>query len=131
MNGIDFIMKTEPVTDIERYRSGLPSDGVEFCGSLRKHPWDRERCLLITGQSTSTDSVPHIYEFRLADILFAEEAPSSVDENGTSLMQVKIWVRRGSIGIQYEPFEVDTPIKPAFSSKHFRPAAASASAGAR
>jgi|GEM_PF-1169128 len=116
MDGIDFILKTEPVTDIERYRSGLPSDGVEFIGSLRKHPYDRERCLLIADPA---GQAPHIYEFRIADILFAEELPSSVDEGGASLMQVKIWVRRGSLGIHYEPFEVGKPSKAEMGQRHF------------
>lgn len=114
---VNFILEPESVTDIERYKAELPTDGVVFVGALRKHPYDRERCLLIADPAGET---PAIYEFRVADILSADEMPSEVDEAGASIPLVKLWVRRGSFGIRYEPFEVDSPIKTGADSSHLR-----------
>ena len=114
---MNFILEPESVTDIERYRAELPSDGVIFVGALRKHPYDRERCLLIADPAGET---PLIYEFRVADILSADEMPSEVDDAGMNMPLVKLWVRRGSFGIRYVPFEVDSPIKTDIDSSHLR-----------
>lgn len=114
---VNFILEPQSVTDIERYKAELPTDGVVFVGALRKHPYDRERCLLIADPAGET---PAIYEFRVADILSADEMPSEVDETGMSIPLVKLWVRRGSFGIRYEPFEVDSPIKTGADSSHLR-----------
>jgi hypothetical protein len=36
-----------------------------------------------------------------------EELPSLVDETGHSRPVRRLWIRRGSLGIRYEPFEVE------------------------
>ncbi|MFP4385110.1 MAG: hypothetical protein ACLFST_12325 [Spirochaetia bacterium] len=81
--------------------------GVVFTGTPRKHPYDKEKIILIHAPLSS-----HIifYEFRTADLMGIEEEANMVDENGVSLPMVKIWVRKGSTAVRFEPFKVDAPL---------------------
>jgi inorganic pyrophosphatase len=47
-----------------------------------------------------------IYEFRMEDILFAEELPSLSKPNGVAIEQTRIWVRRGSPAMRMQPMRV-------------------------
>ncbi len=101
-------LDSELLTDLVRYRSGTPQNAVAFVGTLRKHPYDEDKCLLIA------DPAGHnlaIYEFRAEDVLGADELPSPVDAAGQSRPLVKLWVKKGGYGIRYEPFEVDEPLR--------------------
>lgn len=101
-------LEEEPLSEVIRYRSGAPKDAVAFSGTLRKHPNDHEKCILFAEPSGSE---PAILEFRKADIKAVEEMPSLVDETGHSRPVMRLWIRRGSLGVRYEPFEVDEPLR--------------------
>jgi len=107
------LLEEEPLFDLVRYASGTPQDAVAFVGTLRKHPYDRDKCLLLANPSAAAAAraTPSILEFRKTDILGMEDLPSPVDEAGHSRQIYKLWVRRGSLGLRYEPFEVDEPIR--------------------
>lgn len=107
-------IQSRPFTDLIPYRAESPSNAVSFIGALRKHPYDDGKCLLIADPAGCE---PSIFEFRLEDVLGAEEMPSPVDTDGQSLSLVKLWIRRGSFGIRYEPFEVDEPLRKASDSE--------------
>jgi hypothetical protein len=98
----------EPLSEIVRYRSGTPQDAVAFSGTIRKHPYDESRCILF---SESAGEEPSVLEFRKSDILSVEELPSPVDATGQSRSVMKLWIRRGSLGIRHLPFEVDEPLR--------------------
>jgi hypothetical protein len=120
MTGDGFIeyLEEEPLTEIVRYESGTPQDAVSFVGTLRKHPYDGSKCLLLADHAGDE---PAILEFCKADVQGVEERASPVDESGSSRQIVRIWVRRGSRGVRYEPFEVDDPLRfPAVSKGHSR-----------
>jgi inorganic pyrophosphatase len=108
-------LESEPLSEIIRYQTEVPQDAVAFIGTLRKHPYDVEKCLLI---GDAGDFEPAILEFRVADVAGMEELASPVDETGQSRSLAKLWVRRGSYGIRYEPFEVENP--PRFHSDSSR-----------
>ena len=111
-------LEEEPLSELIRYRSGAPKDAVAFAGTLRKHPYDEGKCILF---AEPKGSEPAILEFRKSDILAVEELPSLVDEIGHSRTLRKLWIRRGSLGIRYEPFEVDEPARiPGGSRLHDR-----------
>ncbi|HTX73158.1 MAG TPA: hypothetical protein VMC79_10060 [Rectinemataceae bacterium] len=99
-------LESEPLSEIVRYHTEVPQDAVAFIGTLRKHPYDEDKCLLI---GDAGDWEPSIFEFRVADVAAMEELPSPVDESGQSRPLAKLWIRKGSYGIRYEPFEVDSP----------------------
>ena len=101
-------LEAYPLSELVRYRSGTPQDAVAFVGTLRKHPYEKDKCILICDEPGTE---PAILEFRKAYVLAVEEMPSLVDESGASISVAKLWVRRGSMGLRYEPFEVDDPIR--------------------
>lgn len=106
-------LEAENLSEIVRYVSGTPQDAVAFVGTLRKHPYDIGKCLLLSdaGGTQNSSSQPAILEFRKQDVQGVEELASPVDESGSSRQLVKLWVHRGSRGIRYEPFEVDDPLR--------------------
>lgn len=101
-------LEAEAFSELVKYKSEPPADAVAFVGTLRKHPYDGEKCLLIADPSSRE---PSVYEFRVADVVAVDELPSPVDEAGQSRPLAKLWLRRGSFGIRYVPFEVDAPLK--------------------
>ena len=107
------MLEEEPLSEVIRYRSGTPKDAVAFVGTVRKHPNDEGKCILLTDLAGSEPEgkVPAILEFRKSDISAVEELPSLVDETGHSRQVMKLWIRRGSLGVRYEPFEVDEPLR--------------------
>jgi hypothetical protein len=102
------LLEEEALSELVRYRSGSPKDAISFSGTLRKHPYDEGRCILFADPSGKE---PSILEFRKADIKAVEELPSLVDETGHSRPFMRLWIKRGSLGIRYEPFEVDEPLR--------------------
>jgi hypothetical protein len=59
-------------------------------------------------------------EFKLEDILFVEEIPSAVTEEGEGVPLIKLWIRWGAHGVILEPFEVKNPLKFANKSHEIR-----------
>jgi hypothetical protein len=99
-------LKGKPFLEIQRYKSTPPQDAVAYVGTPRKHPYEDDKLLLV-GDPASDN--PGVYEFLVGDIVAAEDLASPVMENGESYSKVRIWIRRGSMGMRHEPFEVDTP----------------------
>jgi hypothetical protein len=103
-------ISTKPLSEIIKYHGDPKSrqNALTFIGSVRKHPYDDAKMLLITKPFTADTE---FYEFRIEDIVYYEEQPSIATEIGENLFMAKIWVRKGSIGIQYHPFEVSEEIR--------------------
>ncbi len=78
---------------------------IPFSGSLRKHPHETDRIILIADPFTDNT---FYYEFKAADIAFAEDLPSITNVKGESISMVCIWVKKQSIAIRSIPFVVDT-----------------------
>jgi hypothetical protein len=95
----------QPIMDLTVRRGPAPGAST-FSGVPRKHPYDESKFVLFCDPLTSS---PRLIEFKFTDIVGAEDLPSPVSESGESLPMVKIWVRKGSFAIQYEPLEVDDP----------------------
>ncbi|MEW5814537.1 MAG: hypothetical protein AB1798_03950 [Spirochaetota bacterium] len=98
-------LETLPFFEITKYDSHrkIPADCVSFQGSPRKHPYDNEKMVLIL-EPFSSNTI--FFEFYIKDIVSIEETPSIATESGQSLKMFKIWVKKGSFGLKYEPFEV-------------------------
>ncbi len=78
---------------------------IPFSGSPRKHPTEKGRVILIADPFTDNT---FYYEFRIADIAFAEELPSITNIDGDSITMARIWVKKQSVAIRCTPFIVDT-----------------------
>ncbi len=96
---------TEPLHEVARYSGpgGSVADSVAFTGAPRKHPYDAERMILVS-DPFSAQTI--FYDFRLADIVHVDELPSLVTESGETLAIVRVRVRKGALGLRYEPFIV-------------------------
>lgn len=103
---LDIYLESLPFHDIVRYSQGNPANAVAFIGVPRKHPYDPEK-LMIFGDPLGAS--PVIVEFKVSDIIRAEQLPSPVTQEGESLFMVRVWVRRGALAMQYQPFEVADP----------------------
>lgn len=99
---------SSPILDIVKYGNHHPFDAMSFVGTLRKHPYDAEKCLLLAAAQEKAGWLDEgaVIEFRIADIAAAEELPSPVNESGAVRSLVRLWVRKGAIALRYEPFEV-------------------------
>ena len=93
--------------NLVKYGEHSALDAVAFVGTARKHPYDSEKCLLLASRQDNEKWLQEgtIIEFRLDDIVGADELPSPVDERGMARQLVRLWIRRGAIGLKYEPFE--------------------------
>lgn len=94
-----------PFYEIMKYseHSDYSKNNVAFTGAPRKHPYDKKKILLISDPFSSNTI---FFEFKIADIIHVDELPRIVSEKGESLNLVKIWVKKGSLGLRYEPFVV-------------------------
>ena len=103
-------LDAQPLYEIVKYdkRPDLLKDAVPFTGVVKKHPYDAEKLLLVSEPFSSSTE---FYEFLIEDIISYEEMPGIATEEGESLFMFKIWVRKGSLGIKYFPFEVDDELR--------------------
>ncbi|SRR6056297_572928 len=103
-------LETQPLYELVKYdkRPELRAEAISFTGALRKHPYDEAKLILIT-EPFSSDT--EFFEFQIDDIVYYEERPNIATDSGENLFIVQIWVRRGSLGIQYHPFEVSDELR--------------------
>ena len=113
---------TEPLHEVMRYAGPGASiaDTVAFTGAPRKHPYDAERLILIS-DPFSAQTI--FYEFRLEDVVHVDELPSLVTEGGESVSMVRLRVKKGALGLRYEPFIVADTVQDvrAFAGRQDRP----------
>ncbi len=98
------------IFEIEKYSShpDYSKECVAFTGAVRKHPHDPNKLILISDPFSSNTI---FFEFKIDDIKHMEELPNIVSETGESLKIVKIWVKKGSLGLKYEPFVVEDTLR--------------------
>ena len=82
----------------------LKETHVAFSGSPRKLPFDESKVVLITDPVSMNT---FYYEFKADDIAFVEEQPSIVNPEGETIVIVRIWVKKRSIGVRCTPFIVE------------------------
>ncbi|HKJ00100.1 MAG TPA: inorganic pyrophosphatase Ppa [bacterium] len=90
---------------IEPYRGSfekLRQIAVRFTGSPRSSQSPGKLLLLNDPGSQHA----FFYEFRVEDILFAEEAPSLALPDGSTASVVRLWVRKGATALKIESFHV-------------------------
>ena len=97
-----------PPNKIARYTKGRPKDGIAFTGYPQQHPTDKSKLILVYDPMGES---PAILEFKMDDVLFAEDLPQVVTEKGEGIPLVKLWLRRGAHGMLLEPFEVDDSVR--------------------
>ncbi len=101
-------LDSSPLLGLVKYGEHSALNAVSFIGTLRKHPYDPEKCLLLTAKQEKQRWLEEgkIIEFRTGDVFAVDELASPVDENGSARPLVRLWVRKGAFALRYEPFEV-------------------------
>ena len=107
MNKINYL-EMLPLSGIAKYTKGQSGDGIPFAGYPRAHPSEKNKLILV---NDPLGPEPVVLEFKLDDVLFVEEIPSAVTETGEGVPLVKLWIKRGSVGMILEPFEVNDPVQ--------------------
>jgi inorganic pyrophosphatase len=102
-------LTAESLTELVKYSTfaDYSKGHVAFSGAPKKHPYDKEKIILILDPWSSHTM---FYEFRIADIAHVDELPQMVTASGESLTMVRIWVKKGSFGVRYEPFVVEDTV---------------------
>ena len=80
----------------------LKDHALSYSGFLRPH-YNPNMVLLLTHPLESSGK---IYEFRLEDILDAQDRPSISRSGDVTLEETHLWVRRGSPAMRMQPFRV-------------------------
>lgn len=106
-----------PIKEIEKFEitkysktqdiKHLKQAHVAFAGSPRKHPYDPGRIILV---NDPLGSGMFYFEFDKRDISYVEDLPNMVDADQEVVTMVRIWVRKGSVGLRCTPFWVEKPI---------------------
>jgi inorganic pyrophosphatase len=105
---LDAYLESQPLREIVPRHKDSRAEACAFTGVPRKHPYDEGKLILFTEVLSES---PRMVEFRLADVVLAEDLPSPVSESGEGIPLMRIWIRKGSLAVQYDPFEVaDRPI---------------------
>jgi inorganic pyrophosphatase len=106
-----------PLSGIAKYAGGKVKDAFPFAGYPRQHPSEKNKLILVHDPLGTT---PTVMEFKLEDILFVEDIPSAVTEDGEGVPLIKLWIRKGAHGVILEPFEVNNPLKFTNKSREIR-----------
>ena len=77
---------------------------VPFSGSPLKHPHDPKKIILVPDPYRSN---PLYYEFKRGDIAYGEKLPSMVNLDGETVNLVRLWIKKGSVGVLCTPFFVE------------------------
>ena len=77
---------------------------IAFSGSLRKHPHEKAKIILVTDPYSANT---FYYEFTAEHISYAEEIANMVTPEGEAIRMVRIWVKKGCIAIRCTPFLVE------------------------
>ena len=103
MHGEALSVITEHQITLYRGRGeNLEAIAVAFAGSPRNSSDPGKILLLNDPFSRQT----FFYEFRVSDILYAEELPHLSRANGSTVNMVRLWVKKGSTALKVEPFHV-------------------------
>jgi hypothetical protein len=97
-----------PLNKIAKYPGGPPKNGIPFTGYPKQHPTEKSKIILVYDP---LGEAPTILEFKIDDILYIEDVPQAVTEQGEGVPMTKLWIRRGAHGMLLEPFEVDESVR--------------------
>ncbi len=81
----------------------LSEEAVPYIGQPKQHESEPDKIYLRLNPLSSNGA---ILEFKTDDIIYAENVKTVSQKDGAAFQIVKIWIRKGSVGIKLEPFSV-------------------------
>ena len=97
-----------PLNTIAKYSKGPPKNAISFTGYPQQHPSEKQKLILV---HDPLGEAPAVLEFMMEDLLYVEDLPQAVTEKGEGIPMVKLWIRKGAMGMFLEPFEVNEPLR--------------------
>ncbi len=90
--------------DVDRTRNINYNDEYHsFEGSPKRHPTNENILILI---SNPFEEDKHFFEFHLDTISAVEEIGTLTSNDNTSVYQVRVWVKKGTMAVKSETFIV-------------------------
>lgn len=88
--------------DIDLYKDpDFQRSHVAFEGMPRKHVSDPKKVVLLTDPFSDKNQ---FYEFPISSISFIEEIGTITAEDGRSAQKLRLWIKKGTVGLRYTPF---------------------------
>lgn len=81
----------------------LSKEAIPFIGQPKQNKSTPHKVYIRLNPLTSNGA---LLEFKTDDVVYAENVKTVSQKDGTVFQIVKIWIRKGSIGIKLEPFSV-------------------------
>jgi len=108
--GIQKFLQKAKKFEVDAYKKlqALRRHHVPFSGTPQKHPCDENKIILVA-DPLSTQMF--YYDFKTADVEGIQELPSLVTPEGESITMVRLWVKKGRIGVRCTPFVVEDTSK--------------------
>ncbi|MCX8124938.1 MAG: inorganic pyrophosphatase Ppa [Spirochaetes bacterium] len=92
-------------TAIDKYRNiNFFEDHVAFVGTPKKHQYDKTKIILLSDPFSDRKI---FYEFPIDSIDLVEEIGTISSQDGKNALQIRIWVKKGTLALKYEPFIID------------------------
>ena len=84
----------------------LKKNSVSYTGSLVRHPYEKDRVVLISDPSSVNTEY---FEFRTEDVSLMEKLPNITNLEGETITMARVWIKRHSVALKSIPFIVDEP----------------------
>ena len=102
------LLQTARKFEIQIYKrpkdpKALVETHVPYSGWPQQHPLDADKIILVADPFSSNT---FYYEFDARDIGYVQDLPSIVTLDDQTLPLVRIWIRKGAVGIRCTPFRV-------------------------
>lgn len=103
---LDIVKVLNESRSIQKYNDPdqLHKDAVPYIGQPKQHKDSHDKVYLrldyLSGHGV-------MIEFKTSDILYAEDYNTISQKDGAAIRLVKLWVKKGSLGIKLEPFYVN------------------------
>lgn len=91
--------------ELEKYRdpNKLNKEAIPYIGQPKQQDSNPDKIYIRLNPMSSNGA---FLEFKTKDVVFAENVKTVSQNDGTAFNIVKIWIRKGSVGIKLEPFSV-------------------------
>ena len=102
---LDIVKVIEGKKELQKYSEPkrLADKAVPYVGQPKQNETDPDKIYLRLNPLSSNGA---ILEFKTEDVMFAENVKTVSEKDGAAFQIVKLWIRKGSIGIKLEPFSV-------------------------
>lgn len=99
------LLKENDKTAIDKYRNiNFFENHIAFVGTPKKHQYDKSKIILLSDPFSDKKI---FYEFSIDTIDLVEELGTISSQDGKNALQIRIWVKKGTIALKYEPFIIE------------------------